>query len=148
MTKTEDGKLPGRCHLLRNGRNLQGQGLPRPVTVTGEGGRGSGEAVPGGAGGEAGTNPLPLQSCAGCRCGHTPPRSGTTCTAGSKCHKHPSPQLSHIHLSQRCSSLPLLSSLSAYVRAKVNYNENTKKLFPGCDVIFAAFLLLSCPPET
>lgn len=108
----------------------------------------AGEAVPGGAGGEAGPNPLPLQSCAGCRCGHTPPRSGTTCTAGSKCHKHPSPQLSHIHLSQRCSSLPLLSSLSAYVRAKVNYNENTKKLFPGSDVIFAAFLLLSCPPET
>lgn len=108
----------------------------------------AGKAVHGGAGGEAGTNPLPLQSCAGCCCSHTSPRSGTTCTAGGKCNKHPSPQLSHIHLSQRCSSLPLLSSLPAYVRAKVNYNENIKKLFPGCDVIFAAFLLLSCPPET
>lgn len=44
MTKTEDGKLPGICHLLRNGRNLQGQGLSSPITIISEG-RGGGRKV-------------------------------------------------------------------------------------------------------
>lgn len=142
MTKTEDGKLPGRCHLLRNGRNLQGQGPPCPVTVTGEGGRGSGggRAWRGwGRGRHKPTAPTEL-----CRLPLRPHASQVS-NQGSKCNKHPSPQLSHVYLSQRCSSLPLLSFLSAYVRAKVNYHENIKKLFPGCDVIFCCIFASVMP---
>lgn len=64
--ETEDGKLPGICHLLKNGRKLQGRGLSTPVAVIGKeggarnGARGRrGNNALSGAGGPGLTLPVP-----------------------------------------------------------------------------------------